>query len=547
MQQAMDQAADAARRGDFETARRFEREAAGELELITQLSQQAAEAAEAAREQERRIFEQEKDSPRWREADANARALEEQAQRTLQIANDGRRAMAAMERALTEMERKARQLRPSPRAAAVGLGALGIGIAALAIFLLLPAGAAPVPPAQVLADPLPGSGALSWGDTHLVTFDGLSVDFQAVGEFVLVRADGDGLEVQVRQRPAGDSETVSRNTAIAASVAGDTVSLDVEQDPPLHVNGVQTAVPEEPITLPNGGQVEFDGERTYSLTWPDGSILRLPIWGANKWLDVRVYIAESLAGAVTGLLGDADGDPANDLTAGDGTVVSIEDPSYEDLYRGFGDSWRIRQEESLFVYQAGESTATFTDVAFPSQVVTIESLSEEARRDAAQACRDAGVTEEPFLASCVLDVALTGDALFAAAAAAIQAAVSEPPTPTAFGDMHLEVTGDLETTIDLSFDREASSYFPPDGLMTLNWRNEAGQSLVIGTTVFSGTRAGVTVQMQLNEDGTGFSHNAFGDQCRVTVTTQEEDSVAGRIFCAFPDITVSGPFEATFP
>jgi hypothetical protein len=41
----------------------------------------------------------------------------------------------------------------------------------------------------------------STGDPHILTFDGLHYDFQAIGDFVLVKALDSDLEIQVRQAP----------------------------------------------------------------------------------------------------------------------------------------------------------------------------------------------------------------------------------------------------------------------------------------------------------------------------------------------------------
>ena len=68
------------------------------------------------------------------------------------------------------------------------------------------------------------------------------------------------------------------------------------------------------------------------------------------------------------------GIPANDLTGRDGVVLSQSDPAYKTkLYQRFGNSWRISQAESLFDYQPGESTATFTHLDFPSSTATLAS------------------------------------------------------------------------------------------------------------------------------------------------------------------------------
>ena len=50
-------------------------------------------------------------------------------------------------------------------------------------------------------------GGDSSGDTHLVTFDGLRYDFQAIGEYVLVKSTKDDFMIQTRQVPPKDSGT----------------------------------------------------------------------------------------------------------------------------------------------------------------------------------------------------------------------------------------------------------------------------------------------------------------------------------------------------
>ncbi len=48
------------------------------------------------------------------------------------------------------------------------------------------------------------------GDPHIHTVDGKSYDFQAVGEFTLLRDSEDGLEIQVRQTPVATAASHHR-------------------------------------------------------------------------------------------------------------------------------------------------------------------------------------------------------------------------------------------------------------------------------------------------------------------------------------------------
>lgn len=431
-----------------------------------------------------------------------------------------------------------------PRWVGMGLGALAAMGAALGV--VMAAVSSPDAAVRAVGELLPGLDALTFGDTHLVTFDGLLVDFQAVGEFVLIRSETGDLEIQIRQQPAKGSKTASLNTAVAANISGDRVAIDGAQSVPLHINGDPATVPVEGIALPNGGRVAIEGRSLYTLTWPDGSVIQVADWNYDaRWLEVHLSLADGRAGTTEGLLGDADGDPGNDLTAADGTVFDVDDLRFDDLYDGWGDSWRISQPESLFEYDAGDSTETFTDPEFPDDVVSVDSLGSDAHRDAARVCREAGVTEEALMQACVLDVAVTGVAEFARATADLQSAWTEGASQRS-GEAHLEVTGDLEESVDLLFDAEDSSNPPGGSFMVLEWENDQGQRVTMGTSRFTGTRAGVQIQMQLVAGAPGFSHSAFGNECEVTFTTAGADRVAGTLSCAFTDVAVEGAFDASF-
>jgi len=154
-------------------------------------------------------------------------------------------------------------------------------------------------------------------------------------------------------------------------------------------------------------------------------------------LIIDVYIDKSYKGQVTGLLGNADGSPENDIATREGVNLgtSLE---FETLYPGYTDSWRISQDESLFGYMTGETTETFTNRDFPYTLSQSGNLPAETRANAEQVCRNAGITNPVVLENCVLDVVLTGENGFAEAAqnlAGVQTTLEvAPPPPAQFGD-----------------------------------------------------------------------------------------------------------------
>jgi hypothetical protein len=308
-----------------------------------------------------------------------------------------------------------------------------LAIAGLLTLLLLaalaPAAPAMVPPRQVptptptLGGSGPGPGSSS-GDPHLHTPDGLAYDFQSACEFIALESTVDDFALQLRQEPLGTSPLVSINTAVATNVAGDRVGIYVGAQPALMVNGQPTTLDDGSLPLPGGGRVERQGAR-YVIVWPDQSAVEVTL--RSQYLDVVVRLAPTRQGQVSGLLGNADGGAANDLTTRGGTVVALAGLAAETrrtrLYDEFGASWRISQTESLFTYAPGEDTSTYTRLDFPSALVAASDLPPLAREMAEAVCRQAGVSGADFLADCALDVGVTGDAEFAASAAAVEASI----------------------------------------------------------------------------------------------------------------------------
>jgi VWD domain-containing protein len=271
---------------------------------------------------------------------------------------------------------------------------------------------------QEACDPPPEQAATSDGDPHLRTFDHKGYDFQAVGEFVTAKS-GQDLEIQTRQSPVEKDRAASLNSAAAMRVGADRVGFYLRNgDIAVNVNTAPVTLSRGDFKLPGGGVVKQraselpNGMGGYTVRWPDGSAVWLdPIgrWGIR----VFAFLAPARAKQVTGLLGNFDGDPANDLVSRDGKAMP-EKPSYEELYRTFGDSWRVGQAESLFDYGPGGNTDKFTDRGFPDRQP--KDIPEAQREAAKLICQRAGVIDPALLDGCVLDVVTTGQPTLAVTA-----------------------------------------------------------------------------------------------------------------------------------
>lgn len=276
--------------------------------------------------------------------------------------------------------------------------------------------------------PCPGEDAFdaAWsaGEPHLQTFDGYDFDFQAAGEFVLVRSASGDLEVQARQEPTGSGH-VTMNTAVAVRIGGSVVEVN---DSDVVVDGKPTPKSEFRSHDPPGGGAVRDANGTIRFLWPDGS--EMSFVGRS----VVVGLAPALGGEVGGLLGDFDGDLRNDLLgAGGEPLLNDGRLTYDEVYVDLAEAWLVDDDASLFTYPDGVTTATYRDESVPGFRLTAGALDPGRVEDAEAQCRTQGVEDPTRLAHCIFDVAATGDATFAAEAAAFEeerlriAAPSEEP------------------------------------------------------------------------------------------------------------------------
>lgn len=251
--------------------------------------------------------------------------------------------------------------------------------------------------------------ATSNGDPHLVTFDGLPYDVQALGEVVSSRDPGGGFEVQTRNVPAVVGLAVAGTVAVAVSDGSSRVTFTMDGLDSLSPAVVRTDGEVIDASTFAAGSMEVDvspaGDAA-SVSWPDGTIVELD-WTAG-WF-VTVSAPDARAGRLVGLLGSADGDFRNDLLFPDGTAADVVEAGSRDS--SFVQAWRVDDATTLFDYEAGESPATF-NVDHPSNAVAI-TVSDEAADACAGALGNGATCHE--LEACAFDYAATGDESFVTA------------------------------------------------------------------------------------------------------------------------------------
>lgn len=363
--------------------------------------------------------------------------------------------------------------------------------------------------------PLPAIGVSGWtvGDPHLSTLDGIGYDFQAAGEFVLLRGVSDpSFQIQSRMIPIGNNVSIS--SAVATSLSGVAVMVDAQDANPLHVGGVATTI-ENFSFLNVGSDRIFREDNTYTVVYAgaDGVInagdSRLIVDVRSNRVDIDIRLNAERAGDLQGLLGDGDGNPDNDIALADGTVLD-RPLNFNDIYGQFRDDWRVSAvANSLFTYDAGESLEGFYLPAYPNGLVNLSDLDQAVREAAERAAINAGLSPSTAnFNNAVLDFALTGDHSFitsslevpAVSAAATVEIVVPPNAPPVAADDTFSVDEDTTISGNVLLDNGNGVDNDPDG-------DPLAVSLV------SGPEEGILV---LNGDGT-FTYEADADAFDVAV------------------------------
>ena len=264
---------------------------------------------------------------------------------------------------------------------------------------------------KVTADDPDAPDGVTWGDPHLVTFDRLSYDFQGAGEFILVKEPDQDFEIQVRQEPWHGSKSVTINTAIAMNVGGNKVGFYLGQPP--RINGVHQPLSDnEPYLFDaeahlSGGYVNKRGN-TYTVVWPDGKGA-VKVTDRSTWLWIDVYLTQEQKGQVTGLLGNADGDNANDIAGRAGEQIPITE-----VHTTYAESWRLQAADKSWFDYDGVDPNSFTIQNFPkpADLKTVETLDAATYVEAEKVCREARILNDALLQGCILDYVLTKDESF---------------------------------------------------------------------------------------------------------------------------------------
>jgi hypothetical protein len=258
----------------------------------------------------------------------------------------------------------------------------------------------------LIGDRVDRRGGRWWGDPHLITFDNVSFDFQAEGEFVLAKAiSGSPYEVQARFKAI--SSAVSVADAVATKIGSDVVTIEIDgNDGELRINGVETLINNGTQINVGNGSISRNG-RIFLINHGNGDETEVSVFAT--FLNASPIPAQTRApGSFVGLLGNNNGTPADDFRLANGTVLLTPIP-IDTLYGAFAQSWTVAASERIL-------PGVVTAYDAPDRIITVDSLPASLRARAEAVVNAYGITNELVREAAILDYALTGNNDFIEAA-----------------------------------------------------------------------------------------------------------------------------------
>lgn len=290
-----------------------------------------------------------------------------------------------------------------------------------------------------------GSSPNTRGDPHILTVDGTRYDFQAAGEFVLLKDAG--FELQVRQMavetnsPVGPNNhtglttCASLNNAVAIKIGPHRITYQPDlygkpnpEGMELRIDGKAATFNGNNIFLSQGGRIlRTLVDNGIQIEAPGGTSVTISPqwWNAYSVWYMNIDVRSSRA--TQGLMGNINtGNWLPSLATGEwlGPRPLGLQQRYDQLYNKFGENWRVDEKTSLFDYAPGMSTKDFTIASWPlgespkECVIPPEDggprhkpLEGMPLDKAKEICR--GIIGKEELLNCIQDVQATGEPGFA--------------------------------------------------------------------------------------------------------------------------------------
>jgi len=260
-----------------------------------------------------------------------------------------------------------------------------------------------------------GGGSVA-GEPHVVTWDGLWYDFQAIGDFVLA-TNGNDVMVQSRMVPWLHDTRFTINMAAAMKVGTHKVAFYADRsdhlwvdDAPLAMGCAATEACNTTHDLSGGGQIRH----LKAISWDDAYQVILPnrrgelLVSVNQGEGLHVFFNRWITSDVSGLLGTRNANIDDDIRLRTGVTLP-QPPDVNTFYNVFAESWRVQPGESLLDSTSSAPVASTPSSDAAGRVMTLADLRNDEVVFGQKACAGRGIVNPILAEGCAFDVGMAGD------------------------------------------------------------------------------------------------------------------------------------------
>ncbi|CAJ1070565.1 sushi domain-containing protein 2-like [Xyrichtys novacula] len=197
------------------------------------------------------------------------------------------------------------------------------------------------------------STAVVFGDPHFVTFDGVSYSFNGKGEYTLVSSVKKRLTIQGRTEPVNG--TFIKATKLSSIAMQEANSDVIEVRLVSGHNGIEVLQNQKTLSFSEQTWMDLHGVYVFSPIPANVTV----IFSSGAAVEVRlregtmtttVLLPHDFFNSTVGLLGQMNGDPADDLALSNGVLV--QDPNNPEELFSFGAGWAVFNRSALFTYDS---------------------------------------------------------------------------------------------------------------------------------------------------------------------------------------------------
>ncbi|KAL9985293.1 hypothetical protein ACROYT_G007678 [Oculina patagonica] len=251
----------------------------------------------------------------------------------------------------------------------------------------------------------------SFGDPHIITFDGVEYTFNGFGEYTVLSVNTTQFILQGRMQPLNGGHNgkspATVFTAFAMRQQGGSL-IEVQQN---EHQSIDVLIDGTPSVIDYGHELQSTGvfiknssrENYPRVILAFSSGITVYVENAAV-LQMAVAVPVEFKGTTSGLLGYWDDNSDKEYLLPNNVFLSTASTMSE-IHHSFGQRWATDESDSLFTYSPGENHRDYFDTSYLPTFMEgydpiIAKMDKEARKRALMTC------EHSF--QCIFDIAVTG-------------------------------------------------------------------------------------------------------------------------------------------